>query len=97
MAKRHTASAGSRFSQLLAAHLIRLPEGGPQVFNNADSFSQAFDAAWKRQASLTAAAPINRQELLAQVMESLSDHPFLQSSPERAQQVAVFRMRLLGL
>jgi hypothetical protein len=30
-------------------------------------------------------------------MESLADHPFVQSAPERAQQVAVFRIRLLGL
>jgi hypothetical protein len=92
MEPRHTAPAGSRFSQLLAALLIRLPEEGPQAFNNADSFSQAFDAA-----CLPAAAAVNRQELLAQVMESLADHPFLQSAPELAQQVAVFRIRLLGL
>jgi|688.fasta_scaffold324396_2 hypothetical protein len=97
MAKRHTAPAGTRNSQQLAALLIRLPEEGPKVFNNADSFSQAFDAAWKRQSSLPAAAAVNRQELLAQVMESLADHPFVQSAPERAQQVAVFRIRLLGL
>ena len=77
--------------------MIRLPDEGPQVFNNADSFSQAFDAAWKRQNSLARAAAANRQELLSQVMASLADHPFLQSSPERAQQVAAFRIRLLGL
>ncbi|MFN6134536.1 MAG: hypothetical protein ACK46L_16815 [Synechococcaceae cyanobacterium] len=77
--------------------MIRLSEEGPQVFNNADSFSQAFDAAWKRHISLPAAAAVDRQELLVQVMASLVDHPFLQSSPERAQQVAAFRIRLLGL
>lgn len=77
--------------------MIRLPEEGPQVFNNADSFGQAFDAAWKRHTSLTAAATANREELLAKVMESLADHPFFQSAPERAHQVAAFRIRLLGL
>lgn len=97
MVRRHTAPAGWRSSLLLAKLLIRLPEEGPRVFNNADSFSQAFDAAWKRQISLTAAATVNRQELLARVMASLTDHPFLQSAPEQAHQVAAFRIRLLGL
>ena len=81
----------------MAAPLIRLPDEGPQVFNNADSFSQAFDAAWKRHTSLPSAAALGRQELLNQVMESLADHPFHQSAPERAQQVAAFRIRLLAL
>jgi hypothetical protein len=81
----------------LAAPLIRLPDEGPQVFNNADSFSQAFDAAWKRHTSLPSSAALSRQELLDEVMQSLVDHPFRQSAPEQAEQVAAFRIRLLGL
>ena len=81
----------------MAAPLIHLPDEGPQVFNNADSFSQAFDAAWTRNASLPSSTGLSRQELLNQVLQSLADHPFRQSSPERAEQVAAFRVRLLGL
>jgi hypothetical protein len=97
MVWRRWAPARSRFPLLLAALLIRLPDEGPQVFNNADSFSQAFDAAWKRDISLPSAAAMTHQVLLDQVMASLADHPFLQSDPERALQVATFRIRLLGL
>ena len=77
--------------------MIRLPDEGPQVFNNADSFSQAFDTAWSRCMQRQGAEAASHQEILAGVMASLADHPFLQSAPERAQQVAEFRIRLLGL
>ena len=97
MVRRRRVPALPRCPLLLAAHLIRLPDEGPRVFNNADSFSQAFDAAWRRQTSLPSAAAMTRQALLDQVMASLADHPFLQSDPERALQVATFRIRLLGL
>ncbi|EDY39128.1 conserved hypothetical protein [Cyanobium sp. PCC 7001] len=77
---------------------IREPAGSSsQVFNNADSFAQAFDEAWK-QLSRTGRSPeLDREASLAAVLEQLADHPFRRSSPELAEQVAQFRLRLLGL
>lgn len=73
-----------------------LPEPpADRVFNNADSFAQAFDEAWsrhrQRHGDLDAEA---RTEL---VLNEVSDHPFVLNQPETARQVAAFRIRLLGL
>lgn len=74
-----------------------LPEPSDRVFNNADSFAQAFDEAWKQHAEADphhGLAPAAKVELM---LERLADHPFLQGEPELARQVATFRVRLLGL
>ena len=66
-----------------------------QVFNNADSFAQAFDGAWadhcRRHGELH---PDVRTDA---VLAAVADHPFAQQQPELARQVAAFRIRLLGL
>ncbi len=66
-----------------------------QVFNNADSFAQAFDEAWalhnRQHGDMDAA---ERSEI---VLRAVSDHPFVCEQPEMAKQVAAFRIRLLGL
>jgi hypothetical protein len=73
-----------------------LPEPpSDRLFNNADSFAQAFDEAWgrhrQRHGDLDAEA---RTEI---VRSEVSDHPFVLNQPEMARQVAAFRIRLLGL
>jgi hypothetical protein len=73
-----------------------LPEPpSDQVFNNADSFAQAFDEAWKRHCSLHGdMSPEVRSEM---VLEAVSEHPFARNQPEMVRQVIAFRIRLLGL
>ena len=73
-----------------------LPEPpSDQVFNNADSFAQAFDDAWK-QHSLQH-GELDTEARTTAVLASVGDHPFAQAQPEMARQVAAFRIRLLGL
>ncbi len=69
------------------------PPASDRMFDNADSFAQSFDVAWKALAG-SQADPAQRLE---QVLEQVREHPFMQSRPEMARQVADFRIRLLGL
>jgi hypothetical protein len=72
-------------------------ESGPRVFNNADSFAQAFDEAWQQHERRQPGHGLERQEKRDLILAQLEDHPFQQTAPERARQVADFRLRLLGL
>ena len=73
-----------------------LPEPpSDRLFNNADSFAQAFDEAWTRHQLRHGELDVEvRTEL---VLIEVSDHPFVLAQPEMARQVAAFRIRLLGL
>ncbi|MEB3276626.1 MAG: hypothetical protein VKM92_06635 [Cyanobacteriota bacterium] len=73
-----------------------LPEPpSDQVFDNADSFAQAFDEAWARHRRQHGEmAPDERTE---RVLSEVGEHPFVRNQPELARQVAAFRIRLLGL
>ena len=64
-------------------------------FNNADGFAMAFDDAWKADVRRNGERDVKSR--LEIVMEALQDHPFMESSPEMARQVADFRLRLLDL
>lgn len=68
-----------------------------QLFNNADSFAQMFDETWQRHKHLTIDQQDGIEPALTQVLAELSEHPFSRSHPELAEQVARFRIRLLGL
>ncbi|MGB5134381.1 MAG: hypothetical protein WBN89_04325 [Prochlorococcaceae cyanobacterium] len=70
---------------------------GEQLFNNADSFAQAFDEAWRLHERQQPDHGLLRDHKLALILESLAEHPFRRSQPELAAQVATFRLRLLGL
>jgi hypothetical protein len=72
-------------------------DSASRLFNNADSFAQAFDEAWKRQVHGRRGLELDRESSLTRVLEQLAEHPFCASSPELALQVAQFRLRLLGL
>ena len=74
------------------------PRQGPssdRVFNNADSFAQAFDEAWDNHKRAQAEATL--EERTDAVLLAVDAHPFAQEQPELARQVAQFRIRLLGL
>lgn len=77
--------------------MIELPSQPDRQFNNADSFAQAFDAAWQLHERQHPDHGLERDRRLALVLQALSDHPFQRSQPEVAAQVASFRLRLLGL
>ncbi len=68
-----------------------------RVFNNADSFGMAFDAAWKNLKIEKEDKATNQSEKMRLVFEILKNHPFLKESPLQAEEVAKFRIRLLNL
>jgi len=61
-----------------------------KLYNNADSFSMAFDEEWKK------IKCENKTKKIKKVIEVLSDHPFVISNPEMAEKIADFRINLLG-
>jgi len=76
---------------------MREPPLSSQVFNNADSFAQAFDEAWQQHERLSPDHGLEREAKVALILEQLAEHPFRCNSPEQAAAVAAFRLRLLGL
>jgi hypothetical protein len=73
------------------------PGTGKQVFNNADSFAQAFDEAWREHEHQQPDHGLDTGQKRDLILSQLHEHPFQQSAPEMARQVADFRLRLLGL
>jgi hypothetical protein len=72
--------------------------GTDRLFNNADSFAMVFDRIWKQMFKATSTdQDLSQEQKTDQVLAAMADHPFLQSSPEMAKQVAAFRVRLLDL
>ena len=61
-----------------------------KVYNNADSFSMAFDEEWEK------IKCEDKNKKIKKVIELLSDHPFVISNPEMAEKIANFRINLLG-
>ena len=61
-----------------------------KLYNNADSFSMAFDEEWEKIKCEDKAKKIKK------VIEVLSEHPFVISNPDMAVKIADFRINLLG-
>jgi hypothetical protein len=72
-------------------------QGSDRLFNNADSFAQAFDGAWQLHSQRHPQHGLPANDKLTLILAELAEHPFQQSQPELAEQVAQFRLRLLGL
>ncbi|NDF63023.1 MAG: hypothetical protein EB136_08970 [Synechococcaceae bacterium WBB_3_034] len=76
---------------------LPIPDKPGQLFDNPDSYAMVFDSAWQRLApsdgSTGVGAPGERKR---RAMEACADHPFALSHPAMAEQVADFRIRLLG-
>ena len=75
----------------------RPAETSNQIFNNADSFAQAFDEAWEAHNQECPHHGLSAATKMELILTQVADHPFHQSDPAMAQQVASFRIRLLGL
>jgi len=65
-------------------------------YNNADSFAMAFDAAWK-DCDLGNNKDIKIDEKIGIVLAKIKNHPFLISNPIESKNIALFRIKLLGL
>ncbi len=76
---------------------LPMPQGGDRMFNNADSFAQAFDEAWQRHDRRSPGHGLSADDKLCLILAELAEHPFRQNEPDLAEQVARFRLRLLGL
>ena len=61
-----------------------------RTFNNADSFAISFDEEWQKFECEDESLKIDK------VVELLSDHPFVQSNPKIALEIANFRIKSLG-
>ncbi len=65
------------------------------LYNNADSFAMAFDAAWK-DCSLENDKDLNIEERIKITFEKINTHPFLIENPSKSKDIALFRIKLLG-
>ena len=61
-----------------------------KTYNNADSFAMAFDDEWEK------IECDNEISKIEKVINSLSDHPFVQENQTLAKQIANFRIKSLG-
>ncbi len=61
-----------------------------KTYNNADSFAMAFDEEWQK------IECDNHNEKINKVINVLSEHPFVLSSPKLAFEIANFRINILG-
>ena len=75
---------------------MNLEASNGNLYNNADSFAMAFDAAWK-DCILESNDDINIEEKIKITFEKIKTHPFLIENPIQSKNVALFRIKLLGL
>ena len=61
-----------------------------KLYNNADSFSMAFDEEWEK------IKCDDKSKKIKKVINVLNEHPFVISNPELAVKIANFRINLLG-
>ena len=75
---------------------MNLEGSNGHLYNNADSFAMAFDAAWKN-FTLENDKDIKLEEKIQITFEKIKTHPFLIENPIQAKNIALFRIKLLGL
>ena len=66
------------------------------LYNNADSFAMAFDTAWK-DCALENNKDLNIDERIKITFSKIKTHPFLIDNPIESKNIALFRIKLLGL
>ena len=76
--------------------LMNLEASNGNSYNNADSFSMAFDLAWK-DCALENDKNTNIEEKIQIIFEKIKTHPFLIENPIQSKNIAIFRIKLLGL
>ena len=66
------------------------------LYNNADSFAMAFDAAWN-DCDLENEKDKGIEQKIQIAFGKIKNHPFLIENPNQAKKIALFRIKLLGL
>jgi len=67
-----------------------------KLYNNADSFAIAFDAAWNN-TDIEGYKDKKVEDKIQITFEKIKTHPFLIENPTQAKNIALFRIKLLGL
>ena len=75
---------------------MNLEASSENLYNNADSFAIAFDAAWK-DCDLENNKDLKIDEKIEITFEEIKTHPFLIENPIQSKNIALFRIKLLGL
>ena len=75
---------------------MNLEASNGNLYNNADSFAIAFDTAWN-DCPLEQNKDINIEERIETTFEKIKNHPFLIENPSQSKDIALFRIKLLGL
>ena len=75
---------------------MNLEASNENLYNNADSFSMAFDAAWN-DCDLGKDRDKKIEEKIQIAFEKIKTHPFIIENPIQAKDIAHFRIKLLGL
>jgi len=75
---------------------MNLEASNENLYNNADSFAMAFDAAWK-DCDLGNNKNLKIDEKIKITFEKIKSHPFLIDDPIQSKNIALFRIKLLGL
>ena len=75
---------------------MNLEASNENLYNNADSFAMAFDSAWK-DCTFGNDENINSEEKIKITFKKIKDHPFLIKNPIQSKEIAIFRIKLLGL
>ena len=75
---------------------MNLETSNENLYDNPDSFAMAFDAAWK-DCDLGNNKDIKIDEKIEMTFEKIKTHPFLISNRVQSKNIALFRIKLLGL
>ena len=75
---------------------MNLDASNENLYNNADSFAMAFDAAWN-DCNLRNEKNKKVEQKIQIAFEKIKTHPFLIEDPLQAKNIALFRIKLLGL
>ena len=75
---------------------MNLEAANENLYNNADSFAMAFDAAWNDY-DLGNEKDTEIEQKIKITFEKIKTHPFLIENPIQAKNIALFRIKLLGL
>ena len=75
---------------------MNLENSNENSYNNADSFSMAFDSAWKS-CDFKKDKSLNIEEKIQLTFDKIKTHPFLIENPIESKNIAFFRIKLLGL
>ena len=75
---------------------MNLDASNGDLYNNPDSFAMAFDTAWN-DSDFKINKDIAIEDKIKITFEKIKNHPFLIDNPVQSKQIALFRIKLLGL